>query len=110
MHNTPINVTAGSKAIPVEFKVNYKLTDIKDDIAYFEYDEMPDTTSISFPKDGTLDPGAYGSGKLEYSIKYNYITLNSSDLTYSYKIQTEAGSFHNTVKISSYNRAKISAE
>jgi len=110
VQNTPINVTAGSKPILVEFKVNYKLTDIKEDIAYFNYDEIPDTASPSFPKDSTLDPGAHGSGKLEYSIKYNYVTFNSSDLTYSYKIQTEAGPFHNTVKVSNYSRAKITAE
>jgi hypothetical protein len=106
--NLPLNIIAAGKIFQVQFQVDYKLIEIKNGTAYFDFNETPDLASL--PKDGSLKIVAHGTGKLEYAIKDHYPTSTASDLVYSYTLNTENTPVHGTIKASNIRQVKINAQ
>jgi len=103
----PLTIPIGGISMKMSITVTYKLTDIKNNIAYFDITE---TCTMSMDMDQSKGTGSGGgNGKLGYDIVHHYLSYDREDLTLNMNMKMDEFSMDLTLKQSSLQTTTFSS-
>ncbi|MCC8410926.1 hypothetical protein LJ707_18445 [Mucilaginibacter sp. UR6-1] len=101
----PMSIPANDNNMEMMVKMTYKLTDIKNGIAYC--DLLSEVSADMNVKQSVMKMKGNGSGKMQYSIKDNFFTTMNQNFNYSYSMDINQIIMKGQAKMSSIYTVKI---